>query len=632
MKYRSEIDGMRALAVLPVVANHLNPKVLIGGAAGVDVFFVISGFLISQIILTDISNGTFTFSNFYSKRVRRIFPLLIFVLILTIAVGWFVLLPSDFADLSSSAAAAAFSVSNLHFFSKVSYFAESSQLNPLLHTWSLGVEEQFYLLFPLIVYAVWCCSTAKRFTFNLSASFGTILIVSLLLSIWGAENKPDKNFFFTFSRFWELIAGALAGIAFQKGLRPPEMWSNGLSVLGLLMLTGTYVFLGPEYPFPSMWTVIPVVATILLLCTADLGTFVGSLLRLRLLVLIGTISYSIYLIHQPLFAFVRLTNLSNSQIYLAICTLSLLPLSWLSWRFIEQPFRTPRRHKPKLGKLITAALLTVGVTTALIAQNRPLTPAYSRLTTNQQAIEVFIGSTLDKTDLYLHGKCFVDHPFPDPEACILGGTGNNLVLIWGDSHAAGLAVGLRELLPNVATFSIMRCPVFVETYENIKSNCKTPNLQTLEQIKLRQPSTVVLHRNWLSVPHEAKQLEATIKTIRTISPDTQILIVGGVPQWQGTLPIRLLQGAGKITNGMMLDNKFQAVLKTDEILKRLSVDKNVHFFSVISALCAESKCLATAEALDGSLEPTAFDYGHLTKAGSLVLSRMIIAQSVFKER
>lgn len=332
MQYRREIDGLRAVAVVPVILFHAGFTVFSGGYVGVDVFFVISGYLITAILIAEREAGAYSLWRFYERRARRILPALFLVLAFCIPFAWLGMPPYIFEDFARSIAFAALFVSNVHFWENVGYFALDAELQPLLHTWSLAVEEQFYLLFPLILMML---GRFRRQRFTII--FGVLLVLSLALSEWGWRTYPEENFFFTFSRFWELLAGSICAV----WLRERDFYPNEiLAALGLGFIVFSIVFFDDLLPFPSLYTLLPVLGTMFIILFAAPQTAIAKLLSVGPLVGIGLISYSAYLWHQPLFAFARLWSAQEpGHVLMAgLAGLSLV-LAYFTWRFVEQPFR-----------------------------------------------------------------------------------------------------------------------------------------------------------------------------------------------------------------------------------------------------------------------------------------------------
>jgi peptidoglycan/LPS O-acetylase OafA/YrhL len=332
LKYRAEIDGLRALAVVPVILFHAGFELFSGGFVGVDVFFVISGYLITTILIGELEDNRFSIVNFYERRARRILPALFFIMIVCVPFAWMWMLSSQFKDFSQSLVAVSFFVSNILFWRESGYFAPAAEEKPLLHTWSLAVEEQYYILFPIFLLFAWRYGKNKVFWMIVAFS-----AVSLALSEWGWRNNPAANFYLAPTRAWELFAGSIAAFIVNKhGVRK----SNVFALLGLAAILYSIFKYDESTPFPSVYALVPVLGVVLLVLFADKETLVARVLSTKVFVGIGLISYSAYLWHHPLFAFARIRLLESPPWYfmLGLSVVSLF-LAALTWKFVEAPFR-----------------------------------------------------------------------------------------------------------------------------------------------------------------------------------------------------------------------------------------------------------------------------------------------------
>lgn len=340
MQYRKEIDGLRALAVVPVILFHAGVQGFSGGFVGVDIFFVISGYLITSIIIAELETGDFTITGFYERRARRILPALFFVMLLCLPLAWWLLLPHELMAFGRSIIAVIVFASNILFWQESDYFATDSELIPLLHTWSLAVEEQYYLIFPILLLVCW--KLGLRWV---TAIIATIAVISLGLAEWGWRHDASGNFYLLPSRAWELMAGA--GCALYLGHQPKPSGTSGqvLSLFGLGLLAVSIIWLDDTIPFPSLYAIFPVLGTSLIILFAHQGTWAAKLLSLPVFVGIGLISYSAYLWHQPMFAFARLYYADEPHllIMLGLAVLAFV-LAFISWRFVERPFRQRQNY------------------------------------------------------------------------------------------------------------------------------------------------------------------------------------------------------------------------------------------------------------------------------------------------
>jgi peptidoglycan/LPS O-acetylase OafA/YrhL len=332
LKYRAEIDGLRALAVVPVILFHAGFELFGGGFVGVDVFFVISGYLITTILVEDIENNRFSIVNFYERRARRILPALFFVMLVCIPFAWMWMLPSQMTDFSQSLIAMSLFASNIQFWQESGYFRAAAEEMPLLHTWSLAVEEQYYLLFPIFLFLAW--RFGKNRVFWMIVVFA---VISLMLSEWGWRNHAPANFYLAPTRAWELFAGSITAFVVQKrGVRA----NNVLSLIGLAAIVFAIFAYDETTPFPSVYALVPVVGVVLLVLYASKETLVAKFLSTKAFVGIGLISYSAYLWHQPLFAFTRIRLIEEPSLALmGLLSVASLVLSVFSWRYIENVFR-----------------------------------------------------------------------------------------------------------------------------------------------------------------------------------------------------------------------------------------------------------------------------------------------------
>ena len=353
MKYRPEIDGLRAVAVVPVVLFHAGLAGFDGGYLGVDVFFVISGYLITTIILDDIAMKRFSIMTFYERRFRRILPAYVVVVLASMVPALLWMMPVELRDFGQSIFASSVFASNFFFLRETGYFATGTELRPLLHTWSLSVEEQFYVFFPLMLAGL--AHLRWRWT---ALTIALITAFSLGLSELGWRHWPSANFYLLPFRAWELGIGALASILIR--LYAPRQ-NAVLSGAGFLLLAASLALFDETTPMPSIYGLAPVLGTALIIVFAAPSTWAGRLLSLKPVVFIGLISYSTYLWHQPLLAFARIRSIpSASEVTIAAAVLASFGLGYLSWRYVERPFR-------KGGALFTIprARLLGGSVTAL---------------------------------------------------------------------------------------------------------------------------------------------------------------------------------------------------------------------------------------------------------------------------
>lgn len=445
MKYRSEIDGLRALAVLPVIFFHAGFSIFSGGFLGVDVFFVISGYLITRIILDDVSQGTFSIARFYERRARRILPALFFVMLCCIPFALIWMLPSQYLEFSRSLIAVTTFVANLFFWRESGYFAAAAGEKPMLHAWSLGVEEQYYVLFPLALLLLW--RFGKRPTFYIIA---VIAVISFIMCEYASRYYPSANFFLLPTRAWELFIGSIC--AFIHLESAPKR-NDALSLTGLSLILIAIFTYSEQLRLPSAYSLAPVVGTALILLYGTRDSFVGRLLSLRLIVGIGLISYSAYLWHHPLFAFARIHHFESlsTLVMLALCAASLL-LAAFSWRVIEQPFRNKQHRYYVKGRAgLWLAISTAAIIIAIGVHGHLTNGRFDSWKHSAPANEVkaykLIDAERSRDFAYDNGDCvFNVNTFDDVAAervknCTVKYGGG--VAVIGDSHAMNLFHVLR---------------------------------------------------------------------------------------------------------------------------------------------------------------------------------------------
>lgn len=419
--YRPDIDGLRAIAVLLVVAYHAFPAVLRGGFVGVDVFFIISGFLISGTIFQDLAAGTFSFANFYGRRVRRIFPALFIVLTATLLLGWLFLFPSEFSKLGAHVLAGAGFVSNLLLWHEAGYFDPASKAKPLLHLWSLGIEEQFYIFFPLLLAGLWQRRSRLLFWIVAIAAF------SFLINIMGMRRDPVAVFYAPVTRVWELMLGAL--LAYAAAFRPAllESISGSAHRSALLTLIGTGLLLAAAClldrgkQFPGWWALLPTLGAAAVIAAGPHAWFNREVLSHPLLVFVGLISYPLYLWHWPLLSYLSICTEGQSAPTLRAAAVVLsLAMAWLTYRLIEIPIR--RRRWPKVNApLLASAVAALAVAGCAINWELPQTrlDRFGELTSILKAFDdwdypdgkVMVQGKVPGTVLFI-GDSFLQHYHP----------------------------------------------------------------------------------------------------------------------------------------------------------------------------------------------------------------------------
>jgi peptidoglycan/LPS O-acetylase OafA/YrhL len=439
MTYRRDIDGLRAIAVMAVILTHAGFAVVPAGHAGVDIFFVISGFLIGGIIVTALDEGRFSFREFYLRRARRILPALFAMLIATIPLGWTLMTPDQLRYYGGGAFATLLFLSNVWFYKRIDYFNPDAANDPLVHTWSLGVEEQFYLLAPALIVLLW------RLGRNGPAiSLAAIAALSFAAALWITPERPMEGFYLIQSRAWELLCGVLAALYLRSSAtKPGPALSAILSLAGLLLLTGGMFLIPEDATWPGVLTLIPVVGTLLVLVCHAPGGAAARILGAAPFVAIGLISYSAYLLHQPVLSFAKIAGYEpvTAQAKWAAVLASLL-VAWGSWKWIEQPFRN-RRVPARRVRYLTLGAITVVMANAIGGH---VTEGYPFRMSPRVLAMLDYGVSWPPTYRDCIGGRDEDDRLDPAKACVHGADVPARVAIWGDSHAAVLAQPLGMAL------------------------------------------------------------------------------------------------------------------------------------------------------------------------------------------
>jgi peptidoglycan/LPS O-acetylase OafA/YrhL len=642
IRYRPEIDGLRALAVLAVVVFHAKLGLLPGGFAGVDVFFTISGFLITSIIVKEETAGHFSIVQFYERRVRRIFPALFVVVAFTYIVGAFLFIPTDYLALTRSGLGAILFYSNLLFANKAGYFAAASETQPLLHTWSLGVEEQFYIAAPLVLLLLY-----RKFPRFKAPVIALLFGASLAVSVYGVETASRSVFYMPHTRAFELLVGVILAM----GLVPPassDRLRQGLGWFGLSLIAVAFLFFSNETPFPGLHALVPTLGAGLILYSTQNGeTGVSRLLSVPAMVGVGKISYSLYLWHWPLLAFAEYefgAMLTFSHRF-ALIGLAIL-LSVLTYRYVEQPVRQaslfPSRRRVFAASLIALAICGVVSHAVELTAGMP-----GRLPASVQAL-------IKVTPLVQEAHCLSAPPRSNRDAarvCEMGARSQkpHSFIFMGDSHAMSLAPSLDR----AASQSGMRgysalgngCLQFfglVSQSDRLK-HC-SPLMKEAEAILARpEIKDVILMHRWgfyaegEKSPNEdmprfdrtfegnqqairaafTKQFLSTLSTL--LAAGKRVTILGPVPEMHVDVPRAFLKAAMRgVSQDIMLerhyfDTRQKTVFAAFEQAKAMN---NLRIIALHERLCSDKSCLATR---DG--RALYIDDDHLSPTGIALLEK-----------
>jgi peptidoglycan/LPS O-acetylase OafA/YrhL len=614
MKYQPEVDGLRALAVLPVLFFHSGWAVFSGGYVGVDVFFVISGYLITGILAGELAQRRFSILNFYERRIRRIMPCLLAVIIASGVAAAVLLVPLDFRDFAKSVVATLLFASNILFFRQSGYFDDASELKPMLHTWSLAVEEQYYIVFPVLLWLIHRYARDRLFLVLVP-----LAVLSFAASVWGSHYAHAFAFFMAPPRVWELFAGALLALGLlpetERGLvREPLSWIGlGLIVYAVVAFTGTT-------RFPGLNALFPVVGAMLIIRFAR-GTAVGWLLSRKIPVFVGLISYSLYLWHWPIIVFAqyRLGHELRGLETVGAIVASLLAAS-LSWRFVERPFRVKglvsRRRLFQGAASVTAAV-------AVLALAGVASKGWAWRFPEQVArLDGYANAYSPRREECHRDE---DNVFPMEESCIYGANTPPNFAVWGDSHAIELSAAIGEVAGrhqrSVLQFTYSSCPPALGFEVGVRPNCRRYNDRVAAFLaKERDISTVFLVAAYIGhTTHTEVFADGIRKTVASLlAAGKRVVLVYPVPTADASVPRTLARNAAA---GISLDAFY--------IDKRTYLERTAYAFRLLDSfsganivrvyphqrLCRGEICIVQAGGT-----PLYYDNQHLSIPGAAYLA------------
>jgi peptidoglycan/LPS O-acetylase OafA/YrhL len=643
LAYRRDIDGLRAIAVLSVVAFHLFPAICKGGFVGVDIFFVISGFLISSIIYSELESGRFSIVEFYVRRIRRIYPALFLVLCFVCIAGWMLLLPSDFIALGKQIVGGSTFVANFVLWRQSGYFEQASSLKPLLHLWSLGVEEQYYLIFPLICLTLY----RSRLRWILPAAFLAITAVSLFLNIAFVARYSAATFFLPFSRLWELFVGAGLALCLQRNLLAPAQisliakWKHGIGFLGFALLAGSIFGIDKSDEFPGWWALLPTIGAALLIAAGPTSWVNRGILSTRPAVFLGLISYPLYLWHWPILAFMRIANaewgIDFSPVQVMALISAMFLLAYLTYRYVELPLRRINRRtgRRRLALALLGCVSLTGAFGAVVVWNSGF-PA--RMPAALVAMDHDYAS--DASKLWRDRTCFLEtdqYAASFKDDCLDAAEGHApqpLVLVWGDSHAADLFSGFRAVQHGsgvrLAQFTSSLCAPILGLHERLRPACFSINNAVLDRIRLLKPDVVVLSAYWdfLDPDYDratrADKLSHTIELIKAAGVP-RVVVIGSAPFWAKTVPQLLLaelhhDPLDPVSN--RLPRRF--LLAHDDTLLQTTTQKaGAVYIPIVEDFCDQTSCVVTTG--PGWKNVLIYDQSHVTGNGSTFIAQRIWA-------
>ncbi len=637
MQYRREIDGLRALAVVPVVLFHAGFQAFGGGFVGVDIFFVISGYLITSIIVAERQSGHFSMAGFYERRARRILPALLLVMACCIPFAWAFMAPQDMRSFSQSLVAVSLFASNVLFFLTSGYFDTAAELKPLLHTWSLAVEEQYYLLFPGVLLLAW------RFgPLRIMAGLGAVLVVSLVAAQWALPMQPSGAFYLLPTRIWELLLGALLAFYLADAAYPrpgPRIAEMGAAT-GLALIAAAVLLLDEKTPFPGLWALLPTLGTALVILCAGPSNRVGKLLGLRAVVGVGLISYSAYLWHQPLFAFARYaSNRPPDALWMGLLAASAFVLAYASWRWVERPFRSRQQIRTRVLVLTagagTAAMVVFGTlghfTNGFAARFHIGDPAVAELARIVDPYQHF-----HYKESLRDGRCHsVSLDALERNGCI--DIRERQILLIGDSYAATLYAGLAAVRDaRHPEFGIVQVtdyngpPFDAPGRTDDGKSLPEANRNRIAMAARIRPTLIVVTwmidgSNAVGEPRAAAdELDRTIDRLLDVSPVSQVLVIGPFPRWSGTLQKQMVNAylrTGQPPPRYMSYGLLEHDAEWDQFFRTRIPRDRVAYASAQDVFCRSEGCLTHIGKRLSDLP--VLDWGHLTRDGSVYLARAL---------
>ncbi len=608
-QYRPDVDGLRAIAVLLVMNYHAFPEAIPGGFIGVDIFFVISGFLITGIIGRELDLKRFSLAGFYARRIRRIFPALIIVLCAALVLGWFWMLPAAYAQLGSDAFASAAFSANIALLLQSGYFDIASAKKPLLHLWSLGIEEQFYLFWPLLLIL------AGRLRLSIVAVASVLGAGSFLLNVALIGSDPAATFYLPFTRAFELLAGAVLARGWN-GISQTNAAGNLRALIGVGLIAVAAAVLDPHRAFPGWWAILPVAGAALLL-SAPGAWFCRVVLASPPLVAIGLVSYPAYLWHWPLLVFFTiikfnpLTLLERELILLASGL-----LAWVTYRYVEKPFRFGA-PSPRRIFALCAGMVLVAVAGSAIVSGRGFDfrlPAEMRAMANVPT---------QNAKWRIH-SCLLDlsREMSFADDCV-DRTRRPLVLVWGDSTAGALMPGLLKAQQTrnfgIGQLTSSSCIPALNADISSTPNCRAINDKVLSLVRDIRPDIVLLHGTW------EKYLDHVAETVVALKQQTgaRVVVLGGVPAWRRGLPSEVLHYF--MLHRRLIPARSNVAAQSngyDAVMRAKLVPLGAEFISASDALCNEEGCVTRIGDSAGDISTS--DQVHLTEKGSEFLVNAII--------
>ena len=606
--YRPDIDGLRAVAIVLVLLYHLGVGFTKGGYIGVDVFFVISGFLIGGIIAKEAGASHFSFAHFYERRIRRLFPALFCVFGASSVFGALFLYPSDLDEFGRSLAAATLFVANILFLQGAGYFAEGFETTPLLHTWSLAVEEQFYLVFPILFLPLLRLSR-RTMLWALWLAAG----LSFALSLMWMRTSPESAFYLLPARAWELLTGTLLAVRGVPDV-PSRQARQALGLAGLAAILIAGGAFNKNVAFPGWSALLPCFGAAAIIHSGRArDTFVHHLLARRGVVFVGLISYSLYVWHMPMIVFYKFEfgrYLSNGdRILLGVASVA---VAVLSWRYVELPFRfggvLARRRD-----LFRAAAAAMAATLCVAASFVTTNGLEARFSPEIRRLAAF---RYDPSRAMREGECFISRAYADaaslaPECLALDPDRKNYLLL-GDSHAAHLWAGLADRLPGIHLLQATASGCAPLLHDRGSERCRSVmNFIFNVYLKEKKLDGIIVAANWSL--RDLTDLPATLDYLAGRS--SNVIVLGPVQTYTDALPRLLTRSRLRHDPSLVAEARVPDRAAIDAAFARALESGSAHYVSLLAAMCPDGRCMT--EDRDGL--PVQFDYGHLTAAGATML-------------
>lgn len=604
VSYRPDIDGLRAVAVIPVVLFHANMSWFSGGYVGVDVFFVISGYLITSILLEDFRTGRYSILRFYERRIRRIFPALFVVIFCTSIVGCFLLLPDDLVALAKSTVAATLFTSNVFFWRESGYFDGPAEMKPLLHTWSLAVEEQYYIFFPIIIFFMYRFVSTRITAFFVVAG----VAASFAFSVWGSEHMPVATFYLLPSRAWELLLGSVLAMGFIAAPTSGRT-ANICGLVGIILILGAIFLLDPTSRFPGVNALYPCVGAALIIHSGRNGmtTEVGRVLSWAPIKFVGLISYSLYLWHWPIIVFTKYVWIEEltPSLSVAVVAMSLIA-AFFSWRFVEGPFRDRSSFSAKKIFLMGSAAMTAAVVVAVPAVMTMGLPA--RLPASVVTM-ADLNSYRDPGRGNCHGDFANRHAVSD--LCVRGNPDTPVTfLLVGDSHAGAASSGIFEgarragvagiqltaagYRPFPTLLSLDEPEKYIEMNRLLEDVLKDEKIRTIIVVAYWSQALTYRYANKENVPLDsATAVESGLVDLARSFPDRKFFLLTSPP-------VSKIFGGSAAARAQLFHRAIDISIPRREfeemqshylgILRNLDREPNVDLIETADTLCDASRC------------------------------------------